>query len=72
MQKVPVDVRHDTKALELNLVRSRLVYGVRGYRLMLVCQIAVATCYYGVQLVYGYLVRLRSLKALSCALYSPR
>lgn len=35
---------------------SRLVWGVRGYAITLVCQIGMATCYYGIQIVYGYFV----------------
>lgn len=35
---------------------SRLVWGLRGYYFTLLCQIGVSTCYYGIQLVYGYLV----------------
>ncbi|KAK9900701.1 hypothetical protein P389DRAFT_208144 [Cystobasidium minutum MCA 4210] len=34
---------------------SRLAWGVRGYLVTLVIQVCVATCYYGIQLVYGYL-----------------
>ena len=36
---------------------SRLVWGLRGYRVTLVFQTAIATCWYAVQMVFGYLVR---------------
>ena len=36
---------------------SRLVWGLRGYYFILLCQVGMTTCFYGIQLVYGYLVR---------------
>lgn len=35
---------------------SRVAWGVRGYYILLACQLGITTCYYGIQVVYGYLV----------------
>lgn len=35
---------------------SRLAWGLKGYRDILVAQTAIITCWYSIHMVYGYLV----------------